>query len=232
MRVLYIFLQQVNGIDITVAPHDQAVALLTGIRGEISLVVSREHGPSPLASSPHSAADLPEVTSRSAVSGAEDVLLQIVEDTDAKVSPNRTASDRPPESDRLADEAPTSTSLADPHVAENPSADSDDSRPLPQLPQAEKDTAQPAQGAAESAGGVKETSSAYSDRLSMQAALAAAISEFGLDPPEFEDPSTTSEVVGLEGAVGGVGAETGRSESSRGVRRMIVDELLGSMELL
>jgi len=31
----------VNGIDITVAPHDQAVALLTGIRGEISLVVSR-----------------------------------------------------------------------------------------------------------------------------------------------------------------------------------------------
>lgn len=34
-----------NGIDITVAPHDQAVALLTGIRGEISLVVSRDqHG--------------------------------------------------------------------------------------------------------------------------------------------------------------------------------------------
>jgi len=32
----------VNGIDITVAPHDQAVALLTGIRGEISLVVSRD----------------------------------------------------------------------------------------------------------------------------------------------------------------------------------------------
>lgn len=32
-----------NGIDITVAPHDQAVALLTGIRGEISLVVSRDH---------------------------------------------------------------------------------------------------------------------------------------------------------------------------------------------
>lgn len=31
-----------NGIDITVAPHDQAVALLTGIRGEISLVVSRD----------------------------------------------------------------------------------------------------------------------------------------------------------------------------------------------
>lgn len=35
-------LHQVNGIDITVAPHDQAVALLTGIRGEISLVVSRD----------------------------------------------------------------------------------------------------------------------------------------------------------------------------------------------
>jgi len=34
--------RQVNGIDITVAPHDQAVALLTGIRGEISLVVSRD----------------------------------------------------------------------------------------------------------------------------------------------------------------------------------------------
>jgi hypothetical protein len=34
---------QVNGIDITVAPHDQAVALLTGIRGEISLVVSRDN---------------------------------------------------------------------------------------------------------------------------------------------------------------------------------------------
>jgi len=33
---------QVNGIDITVAPHDQAVALLTGIRGEILLVVSRD----------------------------------------------------------------------------------------------------------------------------------------------------------------------------------------------
>jgi len=32
----------VNGIDITVAPHDQAVALLTGIRGEISLVISRD----------------------------------------------------------------------------------------------------------------------------------------------------------------------------------------------
>ena len=31
-----------NGIDITVAPHDQAVALLTGIRGEISLVISRD----------------------------------------------------------------------------------------------------------------------------------------------------------------------------------------------
>ena len=31
-----------NGIDITVAPHDQAVALLTGIRGEILLVVSRD----------------------------------------------------------------------------------------------------------------------------------------------------------------------------------------------
>jgi len=34
--------RQVNGIDITVAPHDQAVALLTGIRGEISLVISRD----------------------------------------------------------------------------------------------------------------------------------------------------------------------------------------------
>lgn len=33
---------QVNGIDITVAPHDQAVVLLTGIRGEISLVISRD----------------------------------------------------------------------------------------------------------------------------------------------------------------------------------------------
>jgi len=35
----------VNWIDITVAPHDQAVALLTGIRGEISLVVSRDQTP-------------------------------------------------------------------------------------------------------------------------------------------------------------------------------------------
>jgi len=35
----------VNGIDITVAPHDQAVALLTGICGEISLLVSRDQQP-------------------------------------------------------------------------------------------------------------------------------------------------------------------------------------------
>ena len=41
-EVIWLVKLQVNGIDITVAPHDQAVALLTGIRGEISLVVSRD----------------------------------------------------------------------------------------------------------------------------------------------------------------------------------------------
>lgn len=44
-----------NGIDITVVPHDQAVALLTGIRGEISLVVARdENDATPLQTTNHS----------------------------------------------------------------------------------------------------------------------------------------------------------------------------------
>lgn len=45
---------QINGVDMTEARHDQAVALLTGTSPTIALLVEREQGPSAGRGRPHS----------------------------------------------------------------------------------------------------------------------------------------------------------------------------------
>ena len=59
-----------NGIDVTVASHDQAVALLTGIRGEITLGVSRD------------AASVSALTLKSSLSAAAPTRLQRLSEKD------------------------------------------------------------------------------------------------------------------------------------------------------